>query len=866
MPHDRPYPAPFDASTFIVPAEWHAFSDLLGGAETGLLVLREGRVAHLNTHLAERLGFDESELIGMPVDSLFPPDKTSASGNGRRGHAAIAEGSVIALRSKGGGMLQFEVVENRIDVLTDARCTIWVLRPLAPRTDDAAAYADTRFQAIADELPDPVLVHGSGGSYANKAFRAAVGGRDDAWIDLVHPDDRAEVLAALERPDGGDDAAEIGFRVKNQDGSWRHLVAHVRNLSSHPDIGGLLISAHDVTGQLQRQQEIATSKRRQLHYLNRLLRMAQKPHPNLASALTVIVKAAAKALGSQHCMVWEVGDTSAATRCVMAYDDVRQNYAAVPVPDAVLTTALHPLLQSVLREERALVAADVDQDVRVAAYCEYFHAASIKAALMVPVPHEGDTDAVLILADSGQARQWHKDEAEFADHVAQLLALFFTEAERSKKGTDTRPPAHRDALTGLPNRDFLLEQAGDVLPALTAKANTAAAFFIDLDGFKKVNDTLGHETGDELLKAAAMRLKHAVRKNDILVRLGGDEFMLLARNLSDMRVADDIAAQIVESMRGTFSLQGRELQVSASVGIAIYPFDGTDIDTLMKKADIAMYHAKSAGRDQYQMFASRFDGGLSNRTALESDLRRAIEQRELQHYYQPQIDLHTGEVRCVEALLRWIHPQHGLLLPASFLPLAEESGLIHQISAWVLNDACAQLAAWNSKGLGGFNVAINLSGSQLMDRALLAELEQALERSGIASHRLEWEIKESTVMQHHTMAASILERAADLRIGLSIDDFGTGFSSMSYLQRYPVRKVKIDHSLVSGLPDEHEHRALIDAIISMARPLGLDVVAEGVETSPQIDYLREHGCNIAQGYYFTQPLTADQFETWLIRH
>jgi EAL domain-containing protein (putative c-di-GMP-specific phosphodiesterase class I) len=342
--------------------------------------------------------------------------------------------------------------------------------------------------------------------------------------------------------------------------------------------------------------------------------------------------------------------------------------------------------------------------------------------------------------------------------------------------------------------------------------------------------------------------------------------MLLARNLSNMRIADDIAQQIVETMRGPFSLQGRELQISASVGIAIYPFDGNDIDTLMKKADIAMYHAKSAGRDQYQMFAPQLKDNATQRSMLEADLRRALDENELVHYYQPQIDLRTGKVRCVEALLRWRHPNKGLLLPAAFLPLAEETGLIRDISAWVMNEVCEQLNEWIMQGLHDFTLAVNLSASQLLDRSLVPALEDALERTGVPSHLLEWEVKESTVMQHHTMASSMLDHIADMRIGLSIDDFGTGYSSMAYLRRYPVRKVKIDSSFVDGLPGEQDDRAITEAIISMAKPLGLDVVAEGVETPQQMEFLREHGCDIAQGYYFTQPLTAEQFETWVIRH
>ncbi len=867
MSSDSSYPAPFDTATFIFPEEWHALSDLFGGADTGLLFLRDGVILHLNAQLAQQIGFDESELAGQPLEALFPRS-TNASRLSEEWR--IPAGSArIQLNSKAGAPIDFDLIENRIDTLTDARCTIWVLKPVKPARNEADVSAAGYMQSIVEHLPDLVLVcdRDTTLSFANEAFDRIVGDRARLLRDMVHPDDTPKLQAALEQAAGTDEntSTPFAFRIRHVDGSWHHVAGRARSLLSHPEIAGLLLNARDVTEEVQQQDSIAADKKRQLHYLNRLFRMAQQPHANLASALNVILKSSAKALGTHRCAYWEVSDDPAATRCMMAYDDIRQNLVD-EAPDARFADSFHDMLQGVVRNERQLVIADVDQDPRAAIHCEYFHSVSIKATMMAPVRHGDTVCGVLIFTQLEQPRQWRKDEAEFANNVAGLITLIFNEVERGKAEAQLRHLAHHDSLTGLPNRHFLFDQAADFFPKLAADANSLAAFFIDIDGFKNINDSLGHAMGDELLKAAAMRLKNVVRKDDILVRLGGDEFMLLARNLNDMRIADDIAMQIVETMRSPFSLQGRELQISASVGIALYPSDGTDIETLMKKADIAMYHAKSSGRDQYQMFAPRLGEALVNRSTLEIELRRAIEEGELQHYYHPQVDLRTGEVRCVEALLRWRHPQHGVLLPSHFLPMAEQAGLIHQISAWVMNDACDQLKEWSRHGLNGFSLAINLSASQLMDRALLSELESALERTGVPSDRLEWEIKESTVMQHNTMAASMLNSMSDLRIRLSIDDFGTGYSNMAYLRRYPVHKVKIDSSFVQGLPADEDERAITDAIISMAQPLGLDVVAEGVETPQQLAYLREHGCDIAQGFFYTQPLTAEQFETWLVRH
>ncbi len=861
MPSNSSYPAPFDTSTFIFPAEWHTFSDLLGGANTGLLFLRDGVIIHVNAHLAQQLGYEDADLVGQPVESLFPP------GNGQTWQQGL-DRDHICLMTRTGIPVDFHFIANRIDTLTDARCVIWVLHP-EPQQEKGVTTETTRMQAITAQLPELIMVcdRDMALKYANPSFTKFVGARSDTLIELMHHDDRENVLSTMERVAAGNGTAStpIAFRLRHRDGSWHYLAGQVRNLLALPEVGGLLLSARDITSEIQRQQSMAAEKKRHLHYLNRLFRLAQRPHANLRSALQVILKSSAKALGTHRCAYWEVSEHPGETRCTMAYDDTRQNFVN-ETPDAHCSAIFHPLLQQVVRSEHQLAVADVDQDPRTALYCEYFHAMSIKALILVPVERAGKPSGILMLSSIATPRRWRKDETDFASNVACLISLIFKEVERGRMEAQLRHLAHHDSLTGLPNRHFLFDQAADIFPKVTAKSNTLAAFFIDLDGFKNVNDSLGHAMGDELLKAAAMRLKNVVRKDDILVRLGGDEFMLLARNLSSMSIADDIAAQIVDTMRGTFSLQGRELQISASVGIALYPFDGTDIDTLMKKADIAMYHAKSAGRDQYQMFAPRPNDGMSNRSVLEAELRRAVDERALQHYYQPQIDLRTGKVRCVEALLRWRHPRLGMLLPANFLSVAEETGMIHDISTWVMNDACDQLHAWSAQGLDDFSIAINLSASQLMDRALLSVLENALERTGVAARRLEWEVKESTVMQHHTMTASMLDRITGMEIGLSIDDFGTGYSNLPYLRRYPVHKVKIDSSFISGLPGEGDQRAITDAIISMARPLGLDVVAEGVETPQQLAYLRERGCDIAQGYFFTPPLTAEQLQTWLVHH
>jgi diguanylate cyclase (GGDEF)-like protein/PAS domain S-box-containing protein len=723
-----------------------------------------------------------------------------------------------------------------------------------------------RAQQLFDALPEPVAVCARDGTlrYANPAFidfMTAGSGQDIGTYlpAMVHREDHAALLSSME---AGMSAA-VSFRVRRRDGRWRQVEGRIGTLPGTDNAketeGSVLLILHDVTEERQALAGVESENRRQLHYLNRLLQLAHRPQAQFDSDLKTILKSLTKALGVHHCAYWETGDDARLTRCVLAYDDVQQNL--IGGPEVSSMEALHNLLLQVSREDRALAADNVDTQPRTALVHEYFHAMSIKAAILSPVALEDGPAGVLVLSQRGETRAWRKDEIDLVENAAALLA---SSGNRSQRSRGDRHAAHRDRLTGLPNRHFLLDRAGDLFPRVTARAHALAAFLVDLDGFRKVNESMGHAIGDELLKAVALRLKHIVRKDDTLVRLGNDQFMLLARNLGNMRVADDIGQEIIDTLQEAFVLQGRDVNVTASVGVALYPLDGNDFETLQKHAQIAMANAKSSGRNRYRMYSPRLAHRVEGKSVADSDLRRGIRESELQHYYQPQIDLRTGKIRCVEALLRWRHPVHGMMLPASFLPLAEESGLMPHITSWVVREACAQLRKWGDAG-HELVMAVNLSTTQMIDKGLITTLEDALERNNIPGSRLELEIAESTAMRQDAMSTALLARIADMEIGLSIDDFGTGYSNMGYLRRYPVHKVKIDRSLVDGLPGGDESAVTL-AIISMAEALDIEVVAEGVETQEQLEYLRTHGCGIAQGYYFTQPLSADQFNTWLIRH
>jgi diguanylate cyclase (GGDEF)-like protein/PAS domain S-box-containing protein len=414
--------------------------------------------------------------------------------------------------------------------------------------------------------------------------------------------------------------------------------------------------------------------------------------------------------------------------------------------------------------------------------------------------------------------------------------------------------AHFDELTGLPNRTMFMHTLQRALSLAERRAKQLALFFIDLDRFKNINDSLGHEAGDRLLQDVARRLRHHLRESDTVARLGGDEFVVLVEDCADPRELNAIAQNILNALGRPYTLAGREYHVTGSIGIASYPDDGVDPASLLKNADIAMYLAKDRGKNNFQFYSAQQNGHSFERLALESSLRHALERREFVLHYQPKIDIRSNRIVGVEALLRWNHPDLGVVAPSQFVPLAEETGLIVPIGRWVMRSACAQAAAWRDDGLPGMRVAVNLSARQFSDDGLIADIGDALAEAGLPPQGLELEITESMVMRNPERAVATLSRLRDLGIAVSIDDFGTGYSSLGYLKRFPIDNVKIDRSFIKDLPHDTDDAAITRAVIAMAQSLRIRVVAEGVETREQIEFLRTHECDECQGYFLSRPL------------
>jgi diguanylate cyclase (GGDEF)-like protein/PAS domain S-box-containing protein len=418
--------------------------------------------------------------------------------------------------------------------------------------------------------------------------------------------------------------------------------------------------------------------------------------------------------------------------------------------------------------------------------------------------------------------------------------------------------AYHDNLTGLPNRSLLQDRLAHSIARAERTGRKVAVLFIDLDNFKNINDTLGHDVGDELLRQVSRRLSECVRLEDTIARQGGDEFIVLLDSLEDSRGASVVAQKVLNSLRQAFLLSGTEQHVSGSVGISLYPEDGRDPQTLMKNADTAMFHGKSLGKNTYQYFTAQMNIAVKRRMTLESALRRAVLQKDFVLQYQPQINLETGEIIAVEALVRWKTEDSGTVMPGDFIPLAEETGLINEIGEWVLREGCRQAREWTDMGLTPRRMAINLSARQFADRGFLDMMTRILAESGMAPEMLELEITESQVMRQTEGMNLLLSKLAEMGVQLAIDDFGTGYSSLSYLKRLPIQKLKIDQSFVRDITVDPNDTAIVVAIINMARSLDLETIAEGVETAGQLALLRSKGCRIGQGFYFAAPLSPQQ--------
>jgi len=487
--------------------------------------------------------------------------------------------------------------------------------------------------------------------------------------------------------------------------------------------------------------------------------------------------------------------------------------------------------------------------------------AGLTVGVIVPMVVTGSTTALELFGSNPYAV-----DAQTLESLRVIALQIAQYKQRKLAERSLRFMASHDELTGLFNRAALQHELARAIKRSNRHQKQFAVIFVDLDRFKHINDTLGHGAGDEMIKICGERLTALLREDDVVARFGGDEFVLLLENLSSANDAAVLAEKVLACCAEPFVIAGRELHVSASVGVSVYPDNGGDAEALLKNADTAMYRAKERGRNTYRFYAAKMNAQSTEQLMLESALRHALERGELEMHYQPKMNLQTQRIVGVEALMRWHHPVLGMIPPVQFIPIAEEIGLIVSLGRWALERACADSRSWQKYGLPEVLVSVNLSPRQFESRTLIADIRAVLEASGLELSLLELEVTEGAVMANPEHAAKLLRTIRDMGVGLAIDDFGTGYSSLSYLKHFPLSTVKIDRSFINDLSQDADARALIDGIITLAHGLRMKVVAEGIETTAQLDYLRSRGCDEAQGYWLCKPVPADEVRNFMARH
>jgi diguanylate cyclase (GGDEF)-like protein len=519
------------------------------------------------------------------------------------------------------------------------------------------------------------------------------------------------------------------------------------------------------------------------------------------------------------------------------------------------------LAGNAFRTRQPCISNDYMADSRVSAFHAIIRRDGANSCAAFPLLIRGQAVGVMIYLSSEKdtfTTEFVELLQRLADNVSFALENFDRADEKTKADERIEYLASHDSLTKLPNRDTFNELLHNAIERAHRHQRQFALLFIDLDRFKVINDSLGHDAGDILLLETADRLRDALRGSDVVARLGGDEFVVILEETAEREDVENIARYLLSVLSQPLQLSGHECHTTASIGIAMYPSNGADAQTLTKNADMAMYLAKEDGKNGFRFFTKEIKTQSIERLTLESALRRALERDQFALHYQPKVDIATGQITGVEALLRWTHPELGVLPPMQFIPLAEETGLIVPIGRWVLKEACAQNMAWQRRGLRPVSMAVNLSPRQFADERLLQDIDEALAASGMSPVLLQLEVTESMVMRNVSRAIKVLDAIQSRGIRLAIDDFGTGYSSMSLMKQFPIDTIKIDRSFVRDLPQDTEDRAIAQAIISMGKALGMTVVAEGVETTAQEAFLRDHACDEMQGYLYSKPVTPQQ--------
>jgi diguanylate cyclase (GGDEF)-like protein/PAS domain S-box-containing protein len=848
---------PFEDASLRTSQEWRQtlleYQAIFENAWVGIVFTRDRKLLHCNPRFSELFGWRHGELLGQPGRVVYPSDAAYAD-VGRVAGPILAAGKVFEtdrlMCRKDGSTFMAHVFAKAINPADTTAGTIWIVEDVTER-HDAEARLQRLFleqQAIFENASVSIVFTRDGTiAQCNPRAEAMYGWPpgtltgQPASVFFSDADDYARFSAIAGPVLSSDKLLDLEWLNARKDGStfWS------RNRAKAIDAGNGSRSTIWITEDISTRKETEESLRK--IYTRQRAILDNASVGILFTSAGIIVDCNPR---MEDIFGWLRGTLAGQPAQVFFADAEEYARFGEAARAALAAGELLDLEWQNLRKDGTRL------------WCRHL-ARGIDLG-------NGQLSTVWITEDISQRktaeaalRRAH-DEMELRVHertieLAAANALLRAEVdERLQAEERVRHMANHDALTGLPNRRLLHDRLHQAIALAHRHRQKVAVMFIDLDRFKTINDTLGHATGDLLLQEAGKRISAELREGDTVARLGGDEFVIVLPELDDANSAAIIAQKLSAIFSAAFPVAGNELHVTPSIGIAIYPDDGVDPETLTRNADTAMYHAKDAGRDNHKFFTEQMNIAAAERFALENSLHNALARNELLLHYQPRIAIDSRRASGFEALLRWRHPEQGMISPASFIPVAEETGLIVPIGEWVLRTACRQHVAWRTAGHAPLPVAVNLSPRQFRQRNLVEVVARALDEAGMEARYLELEITEGSLMQatEHTLAT--LESLNALGVRLSIDDFGVGYSSLSYLKRFPVDQLKIDQSFVRDIATDADDAAIVSAIIGLARNLSLDVVAEGVETEEQLAFISACGCTEAQGFYFSRPLPAEE--------
>jgi len=760
-------------------------------------------------------------------------------------------------------LFRFEQDEFATIVITETHVTRAAARGVRAAAARARALAEHQTELTVVLNPDRRVI------YASAALEAITGEQEKDVMGspfefILDQPSRIEFRRAVDRllhePASRGQSTRLQLRTRAAlTGNGRSISCVLANRLDDPNLRGLVLTARDL-GPAERAQA------RRLRFRECLLELAIQPKSDFTQALSTILRTAAEVLDVGSASYWRLSHDPDVLRCESLFDRTSERFQREWV-GREFSSMRFPAYFALLNGRQPVIVNDTRTSRLTTMFAGDPDWSHVRAVLDTPVLLEGEVVGVLSLRHS-ESRYWDEDDVSFANTTALMLALAVEAAQRQEAETRIENLAWYDGLTGLPNRNLLRETMRDMIMTAANRKRRMAVMLIDLDRFKDVNDTLGHLVGDALIKSAAEMLRQTVGDTGVVARLGGDEFVVLVSEFVHRQEVALLAARIAQALHRTDLVPNIDTQVSASIGVALFPEHGRDMSTLLKNADAAMYQAKRDGRNQFSFFnpiryeraAREVQLGIELVKALQGDCSQFLCE------YQPQLEMTSGRVVGLEALIRWNHPVHGILTPDRFIGVAEISGLSERITRWVLNEVCSQINRWR-RVRPDFDVpvSVNVAGREMGSTALPTLVRSALAKHEIDPHLIVLEITERTLVKESDVDNAVLAELAALGVGLVLDDFGTGYSMMGYLKRMPITALKIDQSFIEGIPGDADSRAIVHAMIAVAKHFKLKVVAEGIESLEQVQYMRDIGCDFAQGFFYSRSLTAASILEYLER-